>query len=93
MKMSNQKKWKDVLARHEPSDPKLQQAFQLIAEQILEDVETVKGWGRQLGLPDPESFKNHEAVVQSIGEATMASSGSMVFGIMFYVEKTLREKK
>lgn len=93
MKKANQMKWKEILVRHKPEDPKLEQAFQLIAEQILESVETVKGWGRDLGLPDPESFKNHEDHVTSIGAATMKSSDSMVYGIMFYVEKLLREGK
>jgi len=93
MKKANQKTWKEILARHEPKEPKLQQAFRLIAEQVLEGVETVKGWGRDLGLPDPESFKNHEDHVTSIGNATMQSSDSMVYSIMFYVEKILREGK
>ena len=93
MKKADQMKWKEALAKHEPKEPKLQQAFRLIAEQILESVETVKGWGRDLGLPDPESFKNHEDHVTSIGNATVRSSESMVYGIMFYVEKLLREGK
>lgn len=93
MKKADQMKWKEALAKHEPKEPKLQQAFRLIAEQVLEGVETVKGWGRDLGLPDPESFKNHEDHVTSIGNATMQSSESMVYGIMFYVEKLLREGK
>ena len=92
MKKANQKTWKEILARHEPKEPKLQQAFRLIAEQVLERVETVAKTSKEMGLPDPEFLKNHEEYVSMFGRLLMGSADAMMYGILFYVEKFLREK-
>ena len=93
MKKANQKTWKESLAKHESSDPKLQQAFQLIAEHALLSEEVVAKACNEMNLPDPEFLKNHEEHVSMIGRSLMRSADAMVYGILFYVEKILREKK
>jgi hypothetical protein len=93
MKMSNQKTWKESLAKHEPKDPRLQQAFRMIAEHALLSEQVVAKACKEMGLPDPEFLKSHEEHVSVIGRSLMGSADEMMYGILFYVEKTLREKK